>query len=264
MTSGTGDRLIAGSTGTGSASDGLGAVGRAWSILGAADPLWAVCVDRGRRAGSWDVDEFMASGRAEVGAAMERLEQLGLCQTRAAALDFGCGVGRLTAPLSGFFAEVTGLDIAEPMLERARALLAGQPGCRFIRSDEPDLRAFADGSFDLVYCSLVLQHVPPAVAAGYLREFVRVLRPGGGIVLVVPDSHRPTPQGMVYAVAPQPAIEFLQRRLFGYPAGMQMHVLPARRVRHIVEGAGARVVGSDPAPSVGPHWRGYRHFVARG
>jgi hypothetical protein len=35
-------------------------------------------------------------------------------------------------------------------------------------------------------------------------------------------------------------------------------------VRHIVEGAGARVVGSDPAPSVGPHWRGYRHFVARG
>jgi SAM-dependent methyltransferase len=265
MTSGTDDRPMASGSpsSNGPGGDSLAAVSRAWSILGAADPLWAVCVDRERRAGSWDVGEFMASGRAEAAAAMERLDQLGICQTREAALDFGCGVGRVTAALSGYFGTVTGLDIAEPMLARARSLLAGQPGCSFVGNDKPDLRAFADGSFDLVYCSLVLQHVPPALAAGYLREFVRVVRPGGGIVVVVPDAHRRTPKGLVYALAPQPLIGLVQRRLFGYPAGMRMHVLPARRVRHLVEGAGARLVASDPAPVVGPHWHGSRHFITR-
>ncbi len=269
MTSGTGDRLMAGGTSAGPGRadpgrSGLAAVSRSWSILGAADPLWAVCVDRERRAGSWDLEEFMASGRAEAEAAMERLEQLGICPVRDAALDFGCGVGRVTVALSRYFGAVTGVDIAEPMLDRARSLLSGQPGCQFVANDKPDLRAFADGSFDLVYCSLVLQHMPPALAAGYLREFVRVLRPGGGIVIVVPDTHRRTPKGFVYALAPQPLIGFVQRRVFGYPAGMQMHVLPARRVRRIVEGAGARLVVSDPELSVGPHWRGYRHVIAKG
>jgi ubiquinone/menaquinone biosynthesis C-methylase UbiE len=269
MASGTSDPLTAGGSGAapGPASSdgsGLGAVSRAWNILGTADPLWAVCVDRRRKAGSWDLREFMASGRAEVAVVMDRLDQLGIGSGRDAALDFGCGVGRATAALTAYFGTVTGVDIAEPMLNRARSLLPDQPGRSFVRNDRPDLRAFADDSFDLVYCSLVLQHMPPALAAGYLREFVRVVRPGGAVVLVVPESHRRTPKGLVYAAAPQPLIGFLQRRLFGYPAAMQMHVLPVRRIRRIVEPAGARVAGSDSAPVVGPHWRGFCHFIAIG
>jgi ubiquinone/menaquinone biosynthesis C-methylase UbiE len=269
MASGTDDRLTAGGSGAapGIASpggNGLGAVSRAWSILGTADPLWAVCVDRNRKAGTWDLEEFMASGRAEVRAVMDRLDQLGIGPGRDAALDFGCGVGRATAALTAYIGAVTGVDIAEPMLDRARSLVPAEAGCGFVRNDRPDLRAFAGDSFDLVYCSLVLQHMPPALAAGYLREFVRVVRPGGAVVLVVPESHRRTPKGLVYSAAPQPLIGLLQRRLFGYPAAMQMHVLPARRIRRIVEPAGARVVGSDPAPVVGPHWRGSCHFIAVG
>lgn len=256
-----GDRLKAGSAAT--ASSGLRAATRAWNVLATADPLWAVCVDRRRRAGSWAVAEFMASGQAEIASAMQRLDQLGIGQARDDALDFGCGVGRLTAALGPHFGSVTGVDIAEAMLDQARRMQADQPGCRFLRNDEPDLRAFADASFDLVYCSLVLQHLPAGLARGYLREFVRVLRPGGVIVLVVPEAHRLTPQGLVYAVAPQPLIGLIQRRLFGYPAAMQMRVLPVRRVRRIVEAAGARLAASDPEPCVGPHWRGYRHFVAK-
>jgi ubiquinone/menaquinone biosynthesis C-methylase UbiE len=192
---------------------------------------------------------------------MSRLGQLGIAPGRTAALDFGCGVGRLTAALADHFGTVTGLDIAEPMLARARDLLADSRRCTFVRNDRPDLRLFPDGSFDLVYSSLVLQHMPHSVAAGYLREFVRVVRPGGAIVIVVPQAHRKTPKGLVYALAPQPLIGVVQRRLFGYPAAMQMRVLPARKVRRIAESAGARLACSDPAPSVGPHWRGNCHFI---
>jgi SAM-dependent methyltransferase len=241
----------------------LDQVSRAWTTLGAADPFWAVCVDPDRRGGRWDVGEFMASGRAEIGLAMDRLAELGLGAAREAALDFGCGVGRLTAALAGHFGSVTGVDISEPMLARARDLLADQPGCRLVRNDRPDLSCFADASFDLVYSSLVLQHMPGDLAAGYLREFVRVTRPGGAVLLVVPAGHRRTPRGLVYSLAPQPVIGFLQRRLFGYPAAMQMHTLPARRVRPIVEAAGGRLLASDARSGVGDHWHMTCHVIAR-
>jgi hypothetical protein len=58
-------------------------------------------------------------------------------------------------------------------------------------------------------------------------------------------------------------IGLLQRRIFGYPAAMQMHALPARRVRPVVEPAGARLVTSDPRSGVGDHWHMTCHFIAR-
>lgn len=236
---------------------------RDWTTLAEADPLWAVCVSRERRGGRWDVAEFMASGRAEVGLTMDRLDELGICSSRGAALDFGCGVGRLTGALTSHFGSVTGVDIAEPMLARARDLLADQPGCAFVRNDRPDLSIFPDGAFDLVYSSIVLQHLPRDLAAGYLREFVRVVRPGGAIAIVVPVAHQLTPSGLVYSLAPQPLIGLVQRRLFGYQAAMQMHTMPARRAERIAGPAGARLVASDPRPGVGPHWHFACHFLAR-
>jgi hypothetical protein len=52
---------------------------KAWTTLAEADPLWAVCVSRDRRGGRWDLAEFMASGRAEIDLAVDRLGQLGIC-----------------------------------------------------------------------------------------------------------------------------------------------------------------------------------------
>jgi ubiquinone/menaquinone biosynthesis C-methylase UbiE len=235
---------------------------KAWTTLAEADPLWAVCVSRDRRGGRWDIAEFMASGRAEVGLTMQRLDQLGICQGRDTALDFGCGVGRLTGALTGYFGTVTGVDIAEPMLARARGLHAGQPDCSFVRNDRPDLSVFPDATFDLVYSSIVLQHLPRDLAAAYLRDFVRVVRPGGAIAIVVPVAHQPTPSGLVYSLAPQPVIGLLQRRFFGYQAAMQMHTMPARRVARILAPFDARLIASDPRPGVGPHWRFACHFIA--
>src|SRR5215472_5069559 len=104
---------------------------RDWTKLGEADPLWAVCVDPDKRGGGWDTREFLASGRAEVSHLLAELDQVGGCP-RQSAIDFGCGVGRVTAALSEHFAVVTGIDIADSMLVHARSLHAGNPRCRFI------------------------------------------------------------------------------------------------------------------------------------
>src|SRR4051812_27352912 len=74
-----------------------------WTRLGEADPLWAVCVDPARKGGRWDPEEFNATGRAEIAAALAHLDRLGLCRRRERALDFGCGAGRLTAALAAEF-----------------------------------------------------------------------------------------------------------------------------------------------------------------
>jgi SAM-dependent methyltransferase len=239
---------------------GIASLERDWSRLAEADALWAICVDPAKRGGRWNLAEFLASGVAEISQVMADLDRLRLAGERRDALDFGCGVGRITAALTTHFGAVTGVDISLPMIERARAIHSASPRCRFILNAGPDLSAFDDHSFDLVYSSLVLQHLPPALAAGYLAEFIRVARPAGTVVIVVPEAHYRTARGLVYAYAPQALIRWLQRRVFGYPAPMRMHTMPSRRVRELAGRHGARVVASLPRPLPG-HWRMVAHYI---
>ncbi|QBI52789.1 class I SAM-dependent methyltransferase [Streptomonospora litoralis] len=239
---------------------GLEEVRADWTRLGSTEPLWAVCVDPAKRGGGWDDDEFLASGAAEIGTALGRLAELGLHPGRDRALDFGCGAGRLSNALAAQFASVVGVDISAPMLAEARRLDRSEGRIEFRLNDRPDLASFGDDSFDLVYTDLVLQHLPPGLAEGYLREFTRVLRPGGAMVIGVPDRERTTFKGLVFRFAPWPLIRWAQRRLLGYPAPMRMHPLPRARLTGVLAECGARVAASDDYWG-GDHWRHLRHYA---
>jgi SAM-dependent methyltransferase len=240
---------------------GLDEVRADWTRLGADAPLWAVCVDPAKRDGGWDDDEFLASGAREIASALERLDALGLRPEGGRALDFGCGAGRLSNALADHFDAVVGVDISAPMLAEARRLDRSGGRIEFRLNDAPDLAGLPDASFDLVYTDLVLQHLPPALAAGYVREFARVVRPGGAMVIGVPARERRTFKGLVFRYAPWPAIRFAQRALLGYPAPMRMHPLPADRLAALLAPAGARIAASDPYWG-GDHWEHLRHYVA--
>lgn len=158
------------------------------------DPLYAILTDPKYRHGGGDRAEFLETGVELVASILGQCEALGLAQNRQRALDFGSGVGRLTAPLSLRFDEVVGLDISESMVANARSLHAGSTNCSFEVQRANDLRAYADGSFDLVLCLLVLQHLPSQEdILRYLAEFVRVLRVGGALVVQLPQSVPPPP-----------------------------------------------------------------------
>ena len=98
-------------------------------------------------------------------------------------LDIGCGPGTITVGLAERVPQghVTGLERAGAVLDEARALAArrGVANVDFVEGDANGL-AYADGSFDVVVCHQVLQHVRDPVAV--LREMHRVARPGGGVV----------------------------------------------------------------------------------
>lgn len=90
-------------------------------------------------------------------------------------LDVGTGVGAMAAQLARLCPgiDLTGVDISEAQLARARAL---HPVATYVRADAACL-PFADGSFDRVHMSWVLEHVREPLAI--LREVRRVLRRGG-------------------------------------------------------------------------------------
>src|SRR5215472_11150790 len=67
----------------------------------AKNPLWAVLT--GKR--DWDLNEFFATGAADAESLFAVCDRLGLPQRRNRALDFGCGVGRVTRHLAARFAE---------------------------------------------------------------------------------------------------------------------------------------------------------------
>jgi SAM-dependent methyltransferase len=158
-----------------------------WDELGRVDPLWAILTSADRKGGKWDLEEFFQSGRDEIANTMRRAQTLGLPVRREAALDFGCGVGRLTQALCSWFEHCRGVDIAPSMIELARGYNTHGGACEYFLNAHNDLRIFPDDSFDFVYSNIVLQHMEPQYSTSYITEFVRVLRPGGLAVFQVPE-----------------------------------------------------------------------------
>lgn len=158
---------------------------RNWDAFGDADPLFGVLSDPTKFNGQWRVDDFFASGDAHVKKWLHILHEHGATFQPGTCLDFGCGVGRLTGPLSEAFLETVGVDVAKSMVAVARRY-NNNPRCRFIVNRDPDLRSIDSSTFDFVHSCLVLQHVPPEFTIKYIEEFFRIARPGGLVVFQLP------------------------------------------------------------------------------
>jgi SAM-dependent methyltransferase len=105
-------------------------------------------------------------------------------------LDVGCGSGQLTLIAAKDGLEITGVDIASNLIERARARAQGE-GLR-VRFEEGDAEAlpFEDASFDVVVSLIGAMFAPrPNLVA---KELLRVCKPGGTIAMA-----NWTPQGFI-------------------------------------------------------------------
>ena len=242
-----------------------------WNELAQLDPHWAILTSPGKRFGRWDSEEFFATGTAEAEAFMRRVDELGLPHGRGRALDFGCGLGRMTRALAEHFEECVGVDISEEMIRGARDANADVEGVSFVVNRADDLSQFADAGFDLVYSVIVLQHVPDRAAIeSYVREFCRVLRPGGLAVFTLP-SHIPAIfrlqwRRRLYQALRRVGVspELLYRRLRLMPIAMSY--VAERDMSSVVESEGARMVAIDTQSASGVLNAGLRnstYFVTR-
>jgi SAM-dependent methyltransferase len=209
-----------------------------WEDLAERDALGAILTDASRADGKWDIAEFMATGDAEIETVMSHLARIGQVPNRdGEALDFGCGVGRLTQSLARRFAHCVGVDISPQMIEKAVALNR-YAHCRYMVHSETRL-PFADASFSFIYSNIVLQHVPARFSEQYLRDFVRMLAPGGVLVFGVQDSFA-TPNIATRMIRVRHILH-VRSRIEGVlrlgQRHMQMHCLPERVVRQALTGA---------------------------
>jgi ubiquinone/menaquinone biosynthesis C-methylase UbiE len=103
-------------------------------------------------------------------------------------LDVATGAGHTAFAVAPYAAEVVALDITKEMLEVAQKVAAERrlANIRFLEGDAQQLPC-ADASFDVVTCRHAPHHFPYVQLA--VREWARVLKPGGKMVLV--DSISP-------------------------------------------------------------------------
>jgi SAM-dependent methyltransferase len=230
-----------------------------WTVLGEKDPLWAILTDHEKQGSKWDRSAFFASGVAEIAFLLREIDGLGVPLTFGKALDFGCGVGRLTRALGTHFAEAHGVDIAATMLELAAQFNADRDNLTFHLNQRPDLSLFESDSFDFIYSRIVLQHMAPEFARSYIAEFLRVLAPGGLLAFQVPagppdtglsPALEPLVRPSVYFVADLDVVKAPRRFRPAAPHRVCVRVRNASRSQWIADAGDGRGGGI----SVGNHW----------
>lgn len=233
-----------------------------WDAFGKADALWAILTLPGKRRGKWDVKEFFESGKKEVDALMQD-QLLAAFTSRGKALDFGCGVGRLTQALAGYFDQVYGVDVAPSMIELARRYNRHGDKCRYFLNDRASLLLFDDNSFDLIYSAITLQHIDPADSRNYIAEFLRTLAPGGLLVFQIPSVPRRYLRARIkHAIATR--LLWVFRRV-GYPQRpiMTMHGIKREEVENLLRESGAQIINVREDSSAGEDWLSFRYFARK-
>jgi SAM-dependent methyltransferase len=216
-------------------------IAKAWRSFGETEPHWSVLVDDGYRQENLEanIDRFYRSGVADIDIHLNFLRRLAHPTSFGKALDFGCGVGRLTLALGTHAGQVVGVDISPPHLElaaeRARAQSIANVAFEPIASVE-DLDRYRD--FDLVISRIVLQHNPPPVMAALLAGLLRALAPGGIAIIQIPTFI----QGYSFSVGDYLASEQPQ---------MEMNYLPQPVIYRLIDEADCRLIEVREDPAAG-------------
>lgn len=138
-------------------------------------------------------------------------------------LDVGCGTGyftRVMAEVVGPQGSAQGVDPSAPMVAHARRLTS-LANCTFTEGTAEALGG-PDGSFDAVVTCLVMHHLPPSLRPAAVAEMLRVLRPGGSVL--VADF--------------RPPASALGRRVIGAITGPAMEANPVEELEGMVRDAG--------------------------
>lgn len=248
-----------------------------WEANARNNALWAILTDRDRTSAAWSTDDFFATGHIEVESVMRALAAADATPNfHGSFLDFGCGVGRNTRALAQRFAAGLGIDVSETMIALARQYSESDAKrAAYTVNQREGLPDMPDACIDFVYCHIVLQHLPQALQPVFVREFLRILTPGGIAAFQVPTENL-APRGkqltgrlksMVRAVLPAWLTGRI-RHLLGKGSKaaavtMDMNVLAEERVAAIIRECGCTLLLAPYTNSTDTSHRGALRFMTR-
>ncbi|HEV7768398.1 MAG TPA: class I SAM-dependent methyltransferase [Thermoanaerobaculia bacterium] len=226
-----------------------------WEELARREPYFAVLTNEnylGVASNAVATKEFFETGEQDIQALLPAIgTMLGREVPLASALDFGCGVGRLTLPLARRAGRVVAVDVAPTMLAHARqnAESSGLHNVTYIESHE--MNGLLPDQFDFICSLLVLQHIPVKTGYEIIRTLLRVLAPGGITALHV-TFERPGGQLRRLARTVRGRSRVVHRMagaIEGDPLKlpyMQMNEYDERVLQRDIDAAGARLAGRFP------------------
>lgn len=127
--------------------------------------------------------ELLKAATAEV---VEYLRTRHLLGPNRTVLEIGCGIGRFVAALSPAVRHITGLDISDVMIARARERCSGLANVTLEVSSGRDLASVGNDSIDLILAADVFPYLVqagPGLVERHLSEGARVLKSGGSLVV---------------------------------------------------------------------------------
>jgi ubiquinone/menaquinone biosynthesis C-methylase UbiE len=250
-----------------------------WDKFGKTDPLWAILTVEAKKGNKWTPEEFFETGRSEVEQLMEHMRALGLAVRRNRALDFGCGVGRLTQGLAEYFDEVIGVDIAPSMVKGARKYNRYGEQCRYVVNERDDLRIFERNYFDFIYSNIVLHHMRPDYGKAYLKEFLRILGAGGFLVFYMPSrvlkewvppppeppstDFLPMVKRLIKRSTPKPLLNMYVKIRYESAPVMESYCIKKDEVEEYLRAHGGEVLDAALDMTTIPNREGYRYTVMK-
>lgn len=156
---------------------------RDWEQIGAKDPYWgvlSVSTYKSDQLNEESKKEFFDTGEQFIRKLFSRIhDQVAEDIEFKRTLDFGCGVGRLVAPLARRSEHVVGVDVSQNMLDLCHENMAafGVDNYSLIKGD--DTLSTVEGEFDLVNSYIVLQHIPTDRGLKLIDRLIALTRPGG-------------------------------------------------------------------------------------
>ena len=222
-----------------------------WDRLAKFDAMWTILSDSTKFGGKWDPDEFFATG-SEVLERLATIESHGAALADGVAVDFGCGVGRVSRWLAKRFSRVVGVDISAQMLVIGERYNDRAAPITFVLGNERNI-PLATSSADFVHSIIVLQHIPKPLQEMYLREFSRIVRPGG----------------YLYFQTPSHAVD-VSDTSFSYPvmtnagpASVESHTYPRAELEAHLERCGCRMIHVSDDASCGTGMKSYFYLAQR-
>lgn len=235
-----------------------------WENLGATDPYWAVLTNPKKRGGKWNHIEFFATGEREVIELFKKLDALDIELQLGSVLDFGCGVGRLSRALAARFKKVISIDVSSSMLDEAQKVNQHIGNIDFIHNITEDLSIIPKNSIDCIYTNMVLQHMPMKRQIIYIKEFCRILRPKGILVMQTQAmSNLSSWKGWVYLLARNYGLDILHRIQFGTARVMEMHTVPKKTVLETLENENMSIINAERLDGGSTAFVRYRYFAEK-
>jgi ubiquinone/menaquinone biosynthesis C-methylase UbiE len=231
-----------------------------WERFAKNDPLCSILTDENKKDSHWDIDDFFETGIVEIKDVMELIEANGISMKYEQAVDFGCGVGRLTQAMSSYFGKVFGIDISQQMINKANDLNKSE-NCSFCVVDNPNFQSIDDSQIDFIYSNITLQHIRPNSVFEYLDEFKRILKNGGLLVFQMPDKYHNDLFGyfreniFIYNL-------YLNVKYLG-KAKMETYCVRKGKIIRFMSSLGFELKLAKMNQNAGPKWKSYTYYFIK-